>query len=245
MAALADALSDTLCLNGMVVAAREEMERAPMPLCPCASRRAGHHADGLPYAGHRAAGRAGHHAGGLACTGHRAAGLSCAIRRTAGLPNCPPPYHACVTAAPHRPGPSHPRAGPRREPPPRAGGAPLPPRLSPRQEPPRRRLLLTPSPRQEPSPPPRAVPAPGATAAASPMAACPCRSLSQEWLGFGGARDWGTCFCLTGGLFYIFLTDKRGPQVGVQVGAGHLRKWEGLRPMTTGPLERASHMSLT
>jgi hypothetical protein len=34
-------------------------------------------------------------------------------------------------------------------------------------------------------------------------------------------------------------------QVGAQVGADHLRKWEGLRPMTTGPPDHMAHSSLT
>jgi hypothetical protein len=34
-------------------------------------------------------------------------------------------------------------------------------------------------------------------------------------------------------------------QVGRQVGAGHLRKWEGLRLMTTGTPEHAAHLSVT
>jgi hypothetical protein len=52
--------------------------------------------------------------------------------------------------------------------------------------------------------------------------------------GIGGAR-----FCLCEGFFRFFSTDKAvahcQTQVGAQVGAGHLRKWEGLCPMTIGP----------
>jgi hypothetical protein len=34
-------------------------------------------------------------------------------------------------------------------------------------------------------------------------------------------------------------------QVDAQLGASHLRKWEGLRPMTTGPHKLATHTSVT
>jgi hypothetical protein len=43
----------------------------------------------------------------------------------------------------------------------------------------------------------------------------------------------------------IFLGRSCWTQVDAQVGVCHLRKWEGLRPMTTGPPEYIAHSLVT
>jgi hypothetical protein len=52
-------------------------------------------------------------------------------------------------------------------------------------------------------------------------------------------------FCLPGLAAGGYAGTHRQTQVGAQVGAGHLHKWEGLCPMTIGPLKHMAHSSLT
>jgi hypothetical protein len=67
----------------------------------------------------------------------------------------------------------------------------------------------------------------------------------------GGGEDWPRVssgesrFCLPGLVAGGYAGTHRQIQVGAQVGAGHLRKWEGLRPMTIGPPKHMAHPSLT
>jgi hypothetical protein len=63
--------------------------------------------------------------------------------------------------------------------------------------------------------------------------------VCRDWgLGFP-EREWAHDFVSVSDFLDFFSIDKImahcQTQVGAQVGAGHLRKWEGLCPMTTGP----------